>query len=866
MDKNRGSQFRKWDLHLHSLESYMNNQYKIKNGIHENDRRKFLEKIKENNIEVIGLTNYFNFTKEDFILKKYLEDNGIITFLNLEIRLSNINKADELFDYHIIFDNTLEQQIIENILGELKANIGDNDKSFNMLSPQEIEKKANISFEKLQEILRGNSALKGKYVTGFLARGHGSATSDSDPKNMAVYEGICKESDFIIHSSCNNPLTCQDRRCNHNNLERDRDYWLNISKYVRPLLQSSDAHSLDQIGEKYSWIKSDKTFEGLRQLIFEPEGRISLERDYPDSKLDYQVIDFIELTNNKKIYLNSSLNTIIGGRSTGKSTLTNSIAKTLQNDDFSPYNEKEKKGMYVFDDDIKITWRNGLEQWDLEFLPQNYMIEIAENTDGRNNLIRNTVKSDSENYSKIEKYEEKTRNNQNKINELLQLWSNLKERLVQLTKPEGDQKGIETELEKLKVQITEQESKSDFSEQETEEYRIADLEFRRFLNNQRHIDINLSHLENIKNIELDLLFDLPSIGNQEFRNELFSYIGTLKGEINTKWQEKIIELTQRYQLRSDENKNKWNEISESEIFKKGQANISNNETLKKLIEFREQESKKLESFKIYSQEKLSIEAQIITTEEEILVKFDKFKELRSQIAEDFKVQATPVEIKLEFQPIKFEEGIRYLNGRSTANNKFIEEFDLDSTKKIQTIFEKLTLSYNQGKNKDDLIKDILSQPWFTINYVLQYDGDDFEHMSQGKKAFVILTLILEFSKDKKPVIIDQPEDSLDNRSIYMDLSMYLKRKKKERQIILVTHNPNIVVGADAENVIVANQHSEDSPNENSDQFSYINGSLEDTKFDVTSNYTLSKNGIREHAIEILEGGFEAFEKREQKYK
>lgn len=137
-------------------------------------------------------------------------------------------------------------------------------------------------------------------------------------------------------------------------------------------------------------------------------------------------------------------------------------------------------------------------------------------------------------------------------------------------------------------------------------------------------------------------------------------------------------------------------------------------------------------------------------------------------------------------------------------------------------------------------------------------------MSQRKKAFVILTLILEFSQDKKPVIIDQPEDSLDNRSIYQELTRYLKTKKKERQIILVTHNPNVVVGADSENVIVANQHSLNEPNEDEIQFSYVMV-LENTFIDNPATAVLNKKGIREHVVEILEGGKEAFKKREDKY-
>ena len=94
---------------------------------------------------------------------------------------------------------------------------------------------------------------------------------------------------------------------------------------------------------------------------------------------------------------------------------------------------------------------------------------------------------------------------------------------------------------------------------------------------------------------------------------------------------------------------------------------------------------------------------------------------------------------------------------------------------------------------------------------------------------------------------------------------HLKKKKIQRQIVVATHNPNIVVGADAENVIVANQHSEESPKNDGDQFAYINGALEDT-YNNDLEYTLRKQGIREHVLEILEGGREAFEKREQKYK
>ena len=140
-------------------------------------------------------------------------------------------------------------------------------------------------------------------------------------------------------------------------------------------------------------------------------------------------------------------------------------------------------------------------------------------------------------------------------------------------------------------------------------------------------------------------------------------------------------------------------------------------------------------------------------------------------------------------------------------------------------------------------------------------------MSPGKRSFVILKLLLDFSDKKCPILIDQPEDNLDNRAIYNELVKYIKKKKRERQIILVTHNPNIVVGADSEEIIVANQNGKNSPNDNNIKFQYVFGSIENSKQRISSNELslLNQCGIREHVCDILEGGEDAFRDRENKY-
>jgi len=90
---------------------------------------------------------------------------------------------------------------------------------------------------------------------------------------------------------------------------------------------------------------------------------------------------------------------------------------------------------------------------------------------------------------------------------------------------------------------------------------------------------------------------------------------------------------------------------------------------------------------------------------------------------------------------------------------------------------------------------------------------------------------------------------------------FIKEKKLQRQIIIVSHNSNLVVTTDSENVIVAHQNS----NSIQPKFEYINGALEDTFTHTSETHTLKKQGIREHVCEILEGGVEAFKKREKKY-
>ncbi|MBE7941051.1 AAA family ATPase [Ramlibacter aquaticus] len=134
-----------------------------------------------------------------------------------------------------------------------------------------------------------------------------------------------------------------------------------------------------------------------------------------------------------------------------------------------------------------------------------------------------------------------------------------------------------------------------------------------------------------------------------------------------------------------------------------------------------------------------------------------------------------------------------------------------------------------------------------VGYGLQYEEIDIERLSPGTRGIVLLLLYLALdASDERPLIIDQPEENLDPQSVFEELVPAFCEAKKRRQIIIVTHNANLVVNTDVDQVIVARSgaHSPDSLPE----ISYESGGLENPR-------------IREAVCSILEGGERAFQER-----
>jgi hypothetical protein len=144
---------------------------------------------------------------------------------------------------------------------------------------------------------------------------------------------------------------------------------------------------------------------------------------------------------------------------------------------------------------------------------------------------------------------------------------------------------------------------------------------------------------------------------------------------------------------------------------------------------------------------------------------------------------------------------------------------------------------------------------FFVTYSIRFDDKSLELLSPGQKGIVLLLLYLDIEReDNRPLVIDQPEENLDNLSVYEHLIEYFRKRKKTRQILIITHNPNLVVNTDSEQVVVANFDGRRTP-----KIDYAAGPLEDTSSNADDP------GIREHVCKILEGGEEAFRRREERY-
>ena len=202
------------------------------------------------------------------------------------------------------------------------------------------------------------------------------------------------------------------------------------------------------------------------------------------------------------------------------------------------------------------------------------------------------------------------------------------------------------------------------------------------------------------------------------------------------------------------------------------------------------------------------------------------------------------------------DGAKYLS-------KIFGEMNLSDVGDVRKILDAIMkyMEYDQREKQNETKREVSDQvdqvsefyryiyslEYLEPSYQLKLDDKVLEELSPGEKGAVLLVFYLMIDKEDTPLIIDQPEDNLDNKSVFEVLTHFIKYAKKNRQIIIVTHNPNLAVGADAEQIIYVHL---DKQKEH--EFTYLMGAIENPK-------------LNKRIVDILEGTQPAFDKRKLKY-
>lgn len=897
---NRGSEWRKWDLHIHTPETAKNNQY----GNAEEAWPLFIEKLEASDISVFGITDYFSMDNY-YKVKKYQMDGRLsekYLLPNVEMRIEPVTANGTPVNIHAIFDPTLtcaeiereffrqikfayrgaEYSCVKNDLCALGRAVKNDDT---------LEENTAVNVG-IGAFVFSHSALKKIIDKGYfkdrmlIAVSNGSNDGMSGLLNQPgimqpTREEICRMSNIIFSGNPNDIAYFTGKKTSVEEV---------IASYgsLKPCVTGTDAHQLDKVGvyskNRITWIKADTSFEGLKQILYEPEDRVRIQTMKPDDKNIYQIIDHITLAEdgfwNGTVYFNQNLNAIIGGRSTGKSSLLKAIAakhgsKNVTADDFI---RKHLEG-------VTIHWQDGtdLDGREIDYFRQSYMHDIATEEEETNRLVEGIISNKDEKgllstyYNKLK---EASRSITQDVFSLFQLNNEIRE-TKQTMISLGKRDGIIQQISILKSKSAELQKDISLTIEEQKQFESFVTKLKDKTQLIANADNDLAIFEKLLVVTpFDNLFEekwnMTSLCFSLNQYDLLREFKNLK--INS--EKAFTELVGKYKSSTLKAKGdlqkEINEIENSNIYKKGLKVFQDNKELKDINEKIACEEQKIKSIDKLQDHINGLDQKSNDLFASILKQHCSFKESAKNVSDVLAVSYEGLEIKVvvNHQNTELEQFLENrFNQRSSERQGFvrsiIRNYDNDNNMYASKVLKGLLsgdLVLKNGYDYQNVSSEFLNRSWYRLDYNLTYQDDSFKDMSAGKQAFVILKLLLEFSDKQCPILIDQPEDSLDNRAIYNELVSYIKRKKTQRQIILVTHNSNVVVSADAENVIVANQEGINSHNENGIKFQYKNGALEDTSpKDESVAVVLNSQGIREHVCDILEGGRAAFEKREQKY-
>jgi energy-coupling factor transporter ATP-binding protein EcfA2 len=949
MALNVGSAWHRWDVHIHTPGTVLNNQYKNCNL----DR--FIKEInnRAENIIALGITDYYSIDNYIYLKEKFKEgafSNAKLLFPNIEMRLTIPTENSSAINIHLLISPDDPHHI-----EEIKQHL-------NRLCVMHNQKPVSCN---RNELIRFGNEINPKLTSDEQRYALGIENFKIDFstfvkwynnskwfKENALIALSVKQSDGTSALSYNSGFAATRHEIEQkadiifSSAPSDIQFWLGESKMsepelikefggLKPCLIGSDAHSIDEIffseKKKYCWIKAEPTFEGFKQILYEPKERVFIG-EFPPNINRKNYLSQIHVPNTNwfpdcTIPINKGLVSIIGPRGSGKTALLDIIAVGLSayEDNDVSFIAKAENLVLPLTVNIEVSKsgrmrkiefnKNFEEQINAKYLSQHFVEQLCSTGGASKRLVK-----EIENYifDKLETYKRQDANDFSELkdkiilsydNAINRLTDEIKECSNEITRitnlrdtldfKNREIDNLNQEIKRIKLpEINKEEGAIIASQQEKHdaEYQRINTELKEL---RRHGNILKDIIARIENYNQDLLekgrdmieelsiFELTKEEKElfsiSFPQSLIDLLNKKRNNLQTIFNKKLGSET-----KPEEKTYYWHK-QELEKIKISLESLSINE--RKYIELNKQIQEKNQKIKTISTQIEEIKKLNIGYYQK--KRFEKYKAIFKLIQDKCNALSElygPLEYSLKSDydekiPLSFyvkidvnlktwiEKGNAIIDSR--YNSKIKAEGGLrEVTKKIllepwktgdpDTIADAMNNFINNYIAKD--VKDNLLREHCTLNdlaqwlfstdhistpYEIKYEGVSIEKLSPGTRGVVLMILFLKIDRnDIRPLLIDQPEDNLDPASVYEKLVPYFKEVKNRRQIIMVTHNPNLVVGTDSDQVIVAS--SLRASDDQLPQFNYISGGLEDPK-------------IIENVCNILEGGEMAIEKRLKRY-
>jgi ABC-type lipoprotein export system ATPase subunit len=953
----RGSEWRRWDLHVHTPETVLNDQF--------TGWEPYLKAIESHpHVKVVGVTDYMsidNYSK----LKAHKEAGRIanigLLLPNIEFRIAPPSDKATALNIHLLVSPHApdHENEIRNALGRLDweyqkrrySCVPDQLRALGRaFDPKLKDDRAalamgvtqfKVDFTTFRDWFNKERWLQQNSIVAVAAGDDGLSGFQKDGAWAGFREEITRFSQVLFSGR-----------------PGEREFWIGRTGSEldfktmerlggpKPVVQGSDAHKMPDLFQpkldRCCWIKADTTFDGLRQILYEPEDRVFIGPTPPLDHDEARVITTVRIDNSNGWFddvdtpLNAGLVSIIGQKGSGKSALAEIIAYAAggwQSGDSTSF--LSRAGEHLADMTIELIWGDGRktsidvgdeqqEDTDVRYLSQRFVERLCAGDRIGAELVKEIEAvifsyidpTDTLNASDFQELRtlrtegiraegERLREDIKRlIEEECQLrdtaakLSGKKARIVTLGK---ERDGLVKQMPKAanpaqaKLQQDLQSRRSELvavqqliAAEKQKLQKVADIRTRvaTFSAQISRFSSDLDTLLAAAGIEEASAFrpSMPDVEPILKRRtaELTKSIGDKEGSGDNPAKGTVRALEQQIKLLIDQD---TADKTRQQRIRTIQERISAIDIEAKRLggEIKQIEGPNRERLNSARDERLNgYGAYFENLKNEQKTLEELYAPIKARLKDG---TAKPQEQSLEFS-IRWEVDLKtwlerggvlfdqrktipYATMAGLANaaektlvpawtsgnadnikialNTFLEEFRKTGLKPVDYLRTEVTLA--------DVLDWLYEVDHIKLTYGLKYNGVELEKLSPGTKGIVLLILYLGMDVgDTRPLIVDQPDENLDNESIYALLTTYFRSAKKRRQIILITHNPNLVVNGDSEQIIVATAKSRQ---DGLPHIAYLSGSLENTDS--------QGQGVRQQVCRILEGGTVAFLKREKRY-